>query len=139
MLPKQGHAYYCHCHCCNLWSAEQVAFGEAREEPEYFEFFCEKATMALFVSALRLGPAVQTQVMRVEEREGLYFAFVRRDKGKKGARTPAGHSTVVAPLWLFRGPPVVTSYKGSSHLSPSLACPMNAHWVRQLRTCQHFI
>lgn len=40
----------------------QVAFGEAGEGPEYFEFFCEKSTMALFVKALRLGPAVKTQV-----------------------------------------------------------------------------
>lgn len=40
----------------------QVAFGEAGEKPEYFEFFCEKATMALFVNALRLGPAIKTQV-----------------------------------------------------------------------------
>lgn len=39
-----------------------MAFGEAAEEPEYFEFFCEKATLALFVEALRLGPAIKTQV-----------------------------------------------------------------------------
>lgn len=41
----------------------QVAFGEAGEEPEYFEFFSEKAIMTLFVKALRLGPAIiKTQV-----------------------------------------------------------------------------
>lgn len=45
-----------------MTGACQVAFGEAGEKPEYFEFFCEKATMALFVNALRLGPAIKTQV-----------------------------------------------------------------------------
>ncbi|CAM9661227.1 unnamed protein product, partial [Ectocarpus sp. 8 AP-2014] len=44
--------------------SELVAFGEAGEGPEYFEFFCEKSTMALFVKALRLGPAVKTQVVQ---------------------------------------------------------------------------
>lgn len=46
----------------DIFSVFQVAFGEAGEKPEYFEFFCEKATMALFVNALRLGPAIKTQV-----------------------------------------------------------------------------
>eukprot|EP00903_Cladosiphon_okamuranus_P018674 g17188.t1 len=44
--------------------AEVVAFGEAGGKPEYFEFFCEKSTMALFVNALRLGPAIKTQVVQ---------------------------------------------------------------------------
>lgn len=40
-----------------------MAFGEAGEEPEYFDFFSEKAIMALFVKALRLGAVIiKTQV-----------------------------------------------------------------------------
>lgn len=45
-----------------LMSCEQVAFGEAADEPEFFEFFSEKAIMASFVKALCLSPAIQTQV-----------------------------------------------------------------------------
>lgn len=46
----------------------QVAFGETGSDPEFFEYFCEKAILASFVKALRLGPAVQTQVRKIDVR-----------------------------------------------------------------------
>ncbi|CAN0207601.1 unnamed protein product, partial [Discosporangium mesarthrocarpum] len=42
-----------------------VAYGETRDDPQLFEFFCEKNIMGLFVQALQLGdPDIQTQVIQ---------------------------------------------------------------------------